>query len=162
MPGEMAHVVKTTDGCCDKYEVVCKPETCAVQPPTCSPPQVMRNSNPGACCPTFKCGKWRVQGILSPFPEGWNRVELKYLSKIDIEYHKYMSCTESSERWRLIHCLFSKNVILHVLIPQISECFYLVLLNLRLQSFTSNSFIVVIFVLQVQLFWILVASTKSD
>lgn len=58
MPGEVAQVVKTTDGCCDKYEVVCKPETCAIQPPTCPPPQVMRNSNPGACCPTFKCGKW--------------------------------------------------------------------------------------------------------
>lgn len=58
MPGEVAQVVKTTDGCCDKYEVVCKPETCAIQPPTCPPPQVMKNSNPGACCPTFKCGKW--------------------------------------------------------------------------------------------------------
>lgn len=99
MPGEMAHVVKTTDGCCDKYEVVCKPETCAVQPPTCSPPQVMRNSNPGACCPTFKCGKWLNRGILTPFSEGWNTVELRYLSNIDIlnaMFHKYVMYWEFS------------------------------------------------------------------
>lgn len=99
MPGEVAQVVKTTDGCCDKYEVVCKPETCAVQPPTCSSPQVMRNSNPGACCPTFKCGKWLVQGI-------WCH-SLKVETELNINISQILiswtpcttskSCTESPE-----------------------------------------------------------------
>lgn len=58
MPGEVARIVKTADGCCDKYEVMCKPETCTIQPHTCTPPQLMKNVNPGECCPTFRCGRY--------------------------------------------------------------------------------------------------------
>ncbi|XP_062618838.1 von Willebrand factor-like [Saccostrea cucullata] len=55
MPGEVARIVKTADGCCDKYELVCKPETCTIHLLTCTPPQLMKNINPGECCPTFQC-----------------------------------------------------------------------------------------------------------
>ncbi|XP_061179555.1 hemocytin-like [Saccostrea echinata] len=58
MPGEVARIVKTSDGCCDKSELVCKPETCSIHPLTCTPPQLMKNINPGECCPTFQRGMY--------------------------------------------------------------------------------------------------------
>lgn len=159
MPGELAHVVKTTDGCCDKYEVVCKPETCAIQPPTCSPPQVMRNSNPGDCCPTFKCGKWLMAfKCLSFKDETQSNFDISQILVSQMPCTTNMSC--ESPNGNPIHCQFLMNFILYIWNPQNLNVFiwsYWVWDN----SFSFTVFIF-IFVLQVQLFWILDASTKSD
>ncbi|KAK3108253.1 hypothetical protein FSP39_004202 [Pinctada imbricata] len=53
--GEVLKIVKTDDGCCDRYEAICKPETCNTQPITCTVPKTAQTSNPGECCPQFQC-----------------------------------------------------------------------------------------------------------
>ncbi|XP_052092501.1 mucin-5AC-like [Mytilus californianus] len=53
--GEELMVVKTTDGCCDKYTVVCKPEKCITRPPTCTSPRIVQQTNAGECCPQYNC-----------------------------------------------------------------------------------------------------------
>jgi hypothetical protein len=58
--GEELIIVKTTDGCCDKYTVVCKPEKCTTQPPTCTTPRIVQQTNTGECCPQYKCGMYQL------------------------------------------------------------------------------------------------------
>ncbi|XP_021374153.1 mucin-5AC-like [Mizuhopecten yessoensis] len=53
--GEVAQIVKTEDGCCDRYQAVCKPDHCSTSQVTCTTPHVMAAINPGECCLHFRC-----------------------------------------------------------------------------------------------------------
>ncbi|XP_033761396.1 mucin-5AC-like [Pecten maximus] len=53
--GEVSQIVKTDDGCCDRYQAVCKPDHCSTSQVTCTTPRVMAAINPGECCLRFRC-----------------------------------------------------------------------------------------------------------
>ncbi|KAL3831915.1 hypothetical protein ACJMK2_023609 [Sinanodonta woodiana] len=52
-PGEIARIV--TVGCCNDYEVFCKPELCSSPALHCNTPMALQKVNSEECCPTYKC-----------------------------------------------------------------------------------------------------------
>ncbi|XP_041367296.1 uncharacterized protein LOC121381939 [Gigantopelta aegis] len=52
--GEITKIVKTRDGCCDTYMVLCEPTLCRA-PPTCTRPTVAVQRGGHRCCPNYRC-----------------------------------------------------------------------------------------------------------